>query len=429
MVKLIETLRNHWKKSTLGVAVLAYGINYGLNSFELGSMMRSVCAEAVKHGDRPITEGKPRRVTVILNPASNNRKSKKNFENYCAPLLYLSGAYVSIIETEREGHGRDIIKKIDPKTDAVIVAGGDGTLSEIITGLMRYKGELCKIPIGVLPLGKTNTLAKRLYGVEDSTSYSGMVNATMAIIEGKTKTIDAFRIELLQSMEEEAKPPVYGVGGIEWGLWRHIKKQKDAFWYLGPFGKYAPLIFPGNALEKEITAKVRYTKPCSGCSECYSQRPDLMIQSPTQQQVGSRWWNVLSLKNRRLQTQGMPFVDYSKITNPECSTVEEISVKTSDLSVVTSNDPFLELDKEKPHLLLSIAPKTKYQGDLLFDGYKFLNEGKPSVGKIEMKQLEIRPETEKPEGDEENLSIDNEDFEVRPIRVTVLPNAVNVFCP
>lgn len=63
---------------------------------------------------------------------------------------------------------------------------------------MRYKGELCKIPVGVLPLGKTNTLAKRLYGVENCSSYTGMVNATMAIIKGNTKTIDAFRIELLQ---------------------------------------------------------------------------------------------------------------------------------------------------------------------------------------------------------------------------------------
>lgn len=45
--------------------------------------------------------------------------------------MYLSGAYVSIVETEREGHAREIIDKIDPNTSAVVIAGGDGTLSEV----------------------------------------------------------------------------------------------------------------------------------------------------------------------------------------------------------------------------------------------------------------------------------------------------------
>lgn len=65
------------------------------------------------------------------------RKAKKNFENYCAPLLHLAGMYVSVVETETEGHGRDIVAKLDPQTEAIIVAGGDGTLSEV-----RYIGNI-----------------------------------------------------------------------------------------------------------------------------------------------------------------------------------------------------------------------------------------------------------------------------------------------
>jgi diacylglycerol kinase family enzyme len=35
------------------------------------------------------------------------------------------------LETEKEGHAKYIIDKVDPNTDAIIVAGGDGTFSEV----------------------------------------------------------------------------------------------------------------------------------------------------------------------------------------------------------------------------------------------------------------------------------------------------------
>lgn len=428
MAKIVRTLRNHWKKSVFGAGVLSYGIHYGLNEIEVGKTMTVLCETAVKYGDISASFEKPKKITVILNPAANKRKAKKNFEKFCAPLLHLAGIYISVIETEMEGHGRDVLNKLDPQTDAIIIAGGDGTLSEVITGLMRHKGELCSIPVGVLPLGRTNTLAKRLFGPESCSTYKGMASAAMTVVKGNTKPIDAIRIEVIQDNEEPPKPPVYGIGGINWGLWREIKKRGDAFWYLGPLSKYAPLIFHGDALNHEVKAHVRYTKPCAGCSQCFKQRPDLAPPAPSGPGT-SRWWNFLSLKNRRLQNQGVPAIDYSSIENTECSVVEEVAIKTSDLTVATSNDPSVDMKTAAPHVLLSLAPKIKYQGELLFEGIKAVTNKKRISEKIEAKQLEIRPEIKNTEENEENLSIDNEDYEVRPIRVTVLPNAVKVFCP
>jgi len=59
------------------------------------------------------------------------RKAKKEFEKYCAPLLHLSGVSVTIIQTEMEGHARDLLENLPRDTDAIVVAGGDGTLSEV----------------------------------------------------------------------------------------------------------------------------------------------------------------------------------------------------------------------------------------------------------------------------------------------------------
>lgn len=59
------------------------------------------------------------------------RKAKENFDKFCAPLLHLSGLTVTILQTAREGHARDLVKDLPKDADSVIIAGGDGTLSEV----------------------------------------------------------------------------------------------------------------------------------------------------------------------------------------------------------------------------------------------------------------------------------------------------------
>ncbi|KAL1122212.1 hypothetical protein AAG570_003617 [Ranatra chinensis] len=267
-------------------------------------MMRAYCEQAMKYGDKPLILGeKHRRITVILNPAANRRKAKKYFEKYCAPLLYLSGVYVSILETEREGHARQIIDKIDPQSDAIVVAGGDGTLSETLTGLMRMKGELCRIPIGVLPLGRTNTLANTIFSRPKDQTRAQMAEATMAIIKGNTRPVNALRIEVLDQSDKGDQKPVYGVTGLEWGAWHDLKKRQQNFWYLGKtLGGYASLLFPGaETLARSLKATVRYTLPCDGCNQCYQQRPDLADNSIPKSvpSSGTRWWSRLSQLQRR----------------------------------------------------------------------------------------------------------------------------------
>ena len=67
---------------------------------------------------------------------------------------------VSLIRTEAEGQARDIMEVMD-NTDAVLVAGGDGTVSEALTGLLRRQDAnhaARRFPIGIAPLGRTNQL-------------------------------------------------------------------------------------------------------------------------------------------------------------------------------------------------------------------------------------------------------------------------------
>lgn len=112
--------------------------------------MRTYCQKAAAFGREPLAPHmKARHVTVILNPNANKRKATDDFEKFCAPLFHLAGIFVEIIKTESEGHAKTLIEDLNG-TDAIIVAGGDGTLSEVVTGLMRKTRENTNhlIPIG-----------------------------------------------------------------------------------------------------------------------------------------------------------------------------------------------------------------------------------------------------------------------------------------
>ena len=107
------------------------------------------------------------------------------------PSLHLQ---VSIIRTESEGQAKDIME-IMADADAVLVAGGDGTIMEAVTGLMRRqdRAEAAKVPIGILPVGKTNSLAHSLFGLDDEVRLMG--EATMSVIRHLKKPLSLIEIE------------------------------------------------------------------------------------------------------------------------------------------------------------------------------------------------------------------------------------------
>ena len=121
-------------------------------------------------------------VTVILNPVSGGVKGRTLYEAHCAPLLHLAGFKVSVIRTESDGQAKEIMQLMKD-ADAVLVAGGDGTVMEVVTGLMRREDRdaAAQVPIGILPVGKNNLTAKSLFpGAENQVRLLG--EATMAVV-------------------------------------------------------------------------------------------------------------------------------------------------------------------------------------------------------------------------------------------------------
>nr|XP_033327193.1 acylglycerol kinase, mitochondrial isoform X1 [Megalopta genalis] len=419
--KFFQSIRNNWKKSVVGAAALSYGVSYSKDAFETEQLMRQYCETASQYGDAPCqTQTKHRHVTVILNPNAKKGKAKKLFTNYCEPLLHLAGIAVTVIQTKSENEARKIIMNLDTPTDAIIVAGGDGTLSDVLTGLVRKCNSdinsVKQCPIGILPLGQVNRVAKSMYHKYDNLSdVRQLIEATMAIISENSKLMDMIEVEPIEENSEEPVKPIYAMGTIEWGAWKDAHTIAKKYWYWGPLRKYATYILNGykEKLNWNCDAVIKYTNPCDGCSRCH--RSDIIS-------TNKRWWHAFLPKR-----PSIPMIDYSKIVNEQCGISYELPISTNELHIESSNIEKSEDLSQQSSLKLKIGPKDSGYFFFVLEGWKQENDNKLLYKQIlEAKDIEITP---KEVHKEKTLYIDDEEYELKSVKIKLLSRSVKVFSP
>jgi YegS/Rv2252/BmrU family lipid kinase len=100
--------------------------------------------------------GNSRRLHVIFNPTAGWRRRRRLAR--VLACLGEGGASFSLYETRAPGDAEAHARTLDPATcDAVVAAGGDGTINEVLNGL----GPAAP-PLGIVPLGTANVLATEL---------------------------------------------------------------------------------------------------------------------------------------------------------------------------------------------------------------------------------------------------------------------------
>lgn len=102
--------------------------------------------------------GDMRNLLFIYNP----KAGKGNIGNHLDVIMNTftkAGYRVTVYPTQCHGDGEVIAAGWAGDYDRIVCAGGDGTLDEIVTGLMTAG---IKIPIGYLPTGSTNDFARSL---------------------------------------------------------------------------------------------------------------------------------------------------------------------------------------------------------------------------------------------------------------------------
>ena len=100
------------------------------------------------------------RMLLLVNPNAG----KGGFNTVLANILHTicdGGWLPTVVFTRYAGEAPGIITRHACEYDMVTCVGGDGTLSEVAAGMMRLREPLRR-PIGYIPLGTTNDVARTL---------------------------------------------------------------------------------------------------------------------------------------------------------------------------------------------------------------------------------------------------------------------------
>ncbi|MBN3297568.1 AGK protein, partial [Amia calva] len=402
VLKVLQTLRNHWKKSLFGASVVSYGGHwlYGKHCDNL--LRRAACHEAREFGRQVIPAHMlVNKSTVILNPAACNRKAANLFEKNAAPILHLGGYEVTLVKTDYEGQAKKLLDLMEP-TDLLIVAGGDGTLQEVVTGLLRRpdQASISKTPIGFIPLGSQNSLSQTLHSPSDN-RVKHITDATLSILKGDTVPLDVLQIK------GEKDQPVFALTALRWGAYRDVAANVSKYWYLGPLkSKAAHLFSTLKEWPQSHKASLTYQGP--------TPRPPDLTEKPPRPPLLTRIINRLSLY----------WAPPEQEVPQEPEPLEEVEVSAVELSIATQNS---NLNRTEDALTVCVEPDTLSKGDFI------------STGSIKMKDPSMCPESalqlmasrlhlSLPQEGAGFYNIDNEAYEAMPVEVMLLPRKLHFFC-
>ena len=121
-----------------------------------------------------------KKMLFIMNPNAGMRKAVR----YLADIIGMfnrTGYDVNTHMTACQGDATRVAQRLAGESDLVVCCGGDGTLNEVISGLLRSGAD---VPLGYIPCGSTNDFAASLK------LSSNIMQATKDIVEGTPVSYD-----------------------------------------------------------------------------------------------------------------------------------------------------------------------------------------------------------------------------------------------
>ena len=120
------------------------------------------------------------RMLFIFNP----RSGKGQIRNKLMDIIdvFVKGGYEVVVHpTQGAKDAEKMAKIMAEEVDLIVCSGGDGTLDEVVTGLMEIGAS---VPLGYIPAGSTNDFANSLEISRD------MVKAAQDIVDGHLFSVD-----------------------------------------------------------------------------------------------------------------------------------------------------------------------------------------------------------------------------------------------
>ncbi|ORE06416.1 MFS general substrate transporter [Rhizopus microsporus var. microsporus] len=145
-----------------------------------------------------LPEHQATRVIAFVNPSSGRRGADTAWKNVVRPMLLQAGfidSHLTVVMTESGGkttqQAQQIAHELTQDT-VLVVMGGDGTVHEVLNGLLSQPLSSRPMRVGVVPVGSGNAFAMGL-GID------GVEHAVLRIIKGHTQNCGWMNVRLGQS--------------------------------------------------------------------------------------------------------------------------------------------------------------------------------------------------------------------------------------
>lgn len=164
-----------------------------------------------------------RRFLAVVNPRGGTRQGLAVLDTV-RPRFRAAGIRLDVAVTHHPGHASELAAGADLAPDgALCVVGGDGTLHEVVNGLMR-RADPAGVPLAIIPAGSGNSVARHL-GCSDPDA------AAARLLQGRPRPLDLARVN-------HGGGSVYCVNIVGWGAAVDVNRVAERLRRLGP-GRYA----------------------------------------------------------------------------------------------------------------------------------------------------------------------------------------------
>ena len=161
---------------------------------------------------------KQNNILLIVNPVSgikNNQLAAHNIVKYFKKKLI----NIDTIYTTNKGFAKEYVYNLKAnKYDSLLILGGDGTINEVLNGILSRKDKYLPI-FGFLPGGTGNSVMHDL-------GYLTIESALSSIIKKKIKYIDVMAFQFSKFIE-------YSINILGWGLVSDIAILEEKLRFLG----------------------------------------------------------------------------------------------------------------------------------------------------------------------------------------------------
>ncbi|MEV7288825.1 diacylglycerol kinase family protein [Streptomyces sp. NPDC093252] len=169
------------------------------------------------------------RALLVVNPAATTTSARTR-----DVLIHALASEMKLeaVTTEYRGHARDLARQAadSGNIDLVVALGGDGTVNEVVNGLLHSGPDPDRLPgLAVVPGGSTNVFARALDLPNHPVEATGAL--LNALREGSERTIGLGLTSGTPGTEDEAVPPrwfTFNSGlGFDAGVVGRVEQQRE----------------------------------------------------------------------------------------------------------------------------------------------------------------------------------------------------------